>query len=66
MASGYSLMVCDARGPGALCAYLESRGANFNSRGRIYATRPGQISSMAFVTSQLVTLGMIEQAEQPV
>ena len=41
---GYSLMVCEARG-----AVLnpESRGVNFKSRGRIYATRGAILKSGA-------------------
>ena len=41
---GYSLMVCEARGARR---YFESRGANFKSRGRIYATRGAILKSGA-------------------
>ena len=40
---GYSLMVLEARG----ASYFESRGANFKSRGRIYATRGAMLKSGA-------------------
>ena len=39
---GYSLMVREAR---AQRRYFESRGANFKSRGRIYATRSAILKS---------------------
>ena len=42
--TSYSLMVRDARGQGR---YLESNGANFKSRGRIYATRGAILKSGA-------------------